>query len=210
MSEFIRLYLEGLIPHFFYLAIFLIVYIETAVIIAFFIPGDTLLFTAGLIVASSPNLNIWSTCLIIAVAAFLGDQTAYQFGRRSGRGYFERRPGLRLLLSRSESFYRRYGSSAIFLSRFYPWFRTLIPFLAGASKMNYLRFLITNSISAFCWAFGITWLGFGANSIPWLKSSSRLIAVFFVTITIGLAFRNYMNNKNSHEDCEARGSHLIS
>lgn len=192
MSEFIMPLIDGMLPHLFYLTIFLVVYIETALIFAFFIPGDTLLFTARLVVATTSQLNIWLTCALISIAAFLGDQTAYQIGRKYGTTFFSRRPSLAGLLVKGEAFYEKYGFSAIMLSRFYPWFRTLIPFLAGASKMNYLRFLSTNALSSAAWGFGITWLGYGANSIPALKDGSRYIAAIFVVITIIFTARNYL------------------
>ena len=87
MSSFIESQIGGLGPAIFYLTLFLIIYLETAVILAFFIPGDTLLFTAGLIVATSSDLNIVTTATIVALAAFLGDQTAYRLGRKFGYGY---------------------------------------------------------------------------------------------------------------------------
>ena len=186
-----------MIPHLFYLTLFIIVYIETALIFAFFIPGDTLLFTAGLVVASTTDLNIWLTCTLISLAAFLGDQTAYQIGRRYGISFFAKRQSLSSLLTKGEAFYAKYGVTAIMLSRFYPWFRTLIPFLAGASKMNYLRFLMSNAGSSVGWGFGITLLGYGANSIPGLKDSSRLIAAFFILLTIAVTVKNYVKSKKN-------------
>ncbi len=177
----------------------MVVYIETALIVAFFIPGDTLLFTAGLVVATSTNLNIWLACTVIALAAFLGDQTAYQIGRKYGTTFFARRASLAGLLIKGEAFYEKYGFSAIMLSRFYPWFRTLIPFLAGASKMNYLRFVLTNALSSAAWGFGITWLGYGANSIPALKDGSRYIAGIFVLITIVFTISNYLRAKKASQ-----------
>lgn len=197
MADSIQPLIDGLLPHLFYLSIFIVVYIETALIFAFFIPGDTLLFTAGLVVATSNELNIWLTCTLITAAAFLGDQTAYQIGRKYGGTFFARRSSFSGLLVKGEAFYEKYGLSAIMLSRFYPWFRTLIPFLAGASKMNYLRFVLTNALSSAIWGFGITWLGYGANSIPALKEGSRYIAAIFILITIFITLRNYFKAKKA-------------
>lgn len=185
MSNFIEQNLTGLLPIIFYVVLFLLVYIETAIIFAFFIPGDTLLFTAGLVVATSMNLNILLTASLIAVAAFLGDQTAYSIGRNRGITYISKRNSVPLshFLHRAEIFYEKYGISTIALSRFYPWFRTLVPFLAGVGKMRYSIFISINALSAAAWGYGITYLGYFANSIPALENSSRMIAAFFIVLT---------------------------
>lgn len=199
MSSFIEQNLTGLLPVIFYLAIFLIVYIETAIIFAFFIPGDTLLFTVGLVVASSGQLNIYLASSLIAFAAFLGDQTAYAIGRKKGLSYITARNsvGLNLLLTRAENFYKQYGVSTIALSRFYPWLRTLTPFLAGVGKMNYSLFVAVNALSAIGWGFGITFLGYFANSIPALENSSRQIAIFFILLTVVVALRHYLHGRRN-------------
>lgn len=185
---------SSLNPSVFYLTLFLIIYLETAVILAFFIPGDTLLFTAGLIVATSANLNILTTATVVALAAFLGDQTAYRLGRRFGYMYItsKNKTSLNGLLSKAELFYEKHGISSMFLARFYPWFRTLIPFLAGVSRMNSVKFGVVNALSAISWSFGITYLGYFANSNPQLKDASRYIAAFFIVLSFALAIKNYL------------------
>jgi membrane-associated protein len=195
MTTFIESQIGGLGPALFYLTLFVIIYLETAVILAFFIPGDTLLFTAGLIVATSTDLNILTTATIVALAAFLGDQTAYRLGRRFGYGYItsKNKNSLNHLLSKAEIFYEKHGISSMFLARFYPWFRTLIPFLAGVSRMNSVKFGVVNLLSAISWGFGITYLGYFANSNPQLKDASRYIAAFFIVLSIALAIKNYLS-----------------
>lgn len=195
MSSFIESQIGGLGPALFYLTLFVIIYLETAVILAFFIPGDTLLFTAGLIVATSADLNILTTATIVALAAFLGDQTAYRLGRRFGYGYITNKnsKSLNQLLGKAEIFYEKHGISSMFLARFYPWFRTLIPFLAGVSRMNPIKFGVVNVLSAISWGFGITYLGYFANSNPQLKDGSRYIAAFFIVLSIALAIKNYLS-----------------
>ena len=200
MSSFIESQIGGLGPAIFYLTLFLIIYLETAVILAFFIPGDTLLFTAGLIVATSSDLNIVTTATIVALAAFLGDQTAYRLGRRFGYGYItnKNKASLNQLVTRAELFYEKHGISSMFLARFYPWFRTLIPFLAGVAKMNAAKFGMVNLLSAVTWGFGITCLGYFANSNPSLKDASRYVAGFFIVLSILLAIKNY-RSRNSEK-----------
>lgn len=199
MSDFIARLFPELSPIVFYLIITGLVFLETAAIFAFFIPGDTLLFTAGLIVAANTDLNIYLTVALISAAAFLGDQTAFAIGRTIGLAFIEKRKSERLnsLVKRAEAFYEKYGISTIALSRFYPWFRTLVPFLAGVGKMNYYKFLAVNVLSATAWGSLITFLGYFANSIPALKSSSHQVAVFFILLTLLIAVRNLVRSRRS-------------
>jgi len=179
----------------FYLVVFAIVYIETAIIFAFFIPGDTLLFTIGTLVALNAELNILISMCLIASAAFLGDQTAYFIGNKSKSFYTGKRPALSKIFKKGEIFYEKHGIAAIALSRFYPWFRTIIPFLAGFNSMNYRKFVFTNFGSAFIWGFGITWLGYIAISNVAIESGSKYIAAFFVTLTVALTSWNIFKNR---------------
>lgn len=201
MSDNIANILNGLLPVAFYMALFVIVYVETAFVFAFFIPGDTLLFSAGLVVAVTSNLNIIFTCLVISIAAFLGDQTAYHFGKKYGIEYItsRKRPHLNTMLEKAEVFYLKHGRSTIFLSRFYPWFRTLAPFLAGIGQMPRKKFISINLLSAFSWGTGITLLGYFANSIEILQNASRWIAAFFILATIFLASRNILRERRLRE-----------
>jgi len=95
------------------------------------------------------------------------------------------------MVKRAETFYEKYGWSAVILARFYPWIRTFMPPIAGLGRMNYYKFLAANALGAALWGIGITMLGFYAASIPALKDSSRFIAGFFVTLTIVLTLKNY-------------------
>jgi membrane-associated protein len=201
MSENIVGILTDITPIIFYATVFFVVYVETAFLFAFFIPGDTLLFSAGLVAAVATDLNIILTCSLISVAAFLGDQTSYAIGRKYGISYITSRNKTHLdsLLNRAEDFYRKHGRATIFLSRFYPWFRTLAPFLAGVGEMRRREFMAVNLISAFSWGAGITLLGYFANSIDALKSSSRYIAAFFICATILLASKNYFEQRQIKE-----------
>ncbi len=206
MNSIISQSLTDLIPTYFYLVIFLIVFIETALVFAFFIPGDTLLFTSGLLIATTPALNIWISLFLISLAAFLGDQVSFLTGKSFGKPLFQRSVKLSTLLRKSENFYGKHGVWAILLARFYPWFRTLIPFLAGASRMNYLKFVTANMLSAIVWGCGITSLGYGANSLPVLNQFSHYIAMFFVILTFAITVRNIRAAKvrSGHQLLEIR------
>ena len=190
-------YLDTSTPFFIYLALAAIVFIETGILIAFFLPGDSILFAAGLVAATRDDTNIIFLVTVIFIAAFLGDQVGYVLGRKYGRAYLEKRSSPRIdrMVTRAEDFYAKYGWSAVILARFYPWIRTFMPPIAGIGKMNYYKFLAANALGALLWGAGITMLGFYAASIPALKGSSRAIATFFITLTIFLTLKNYLRAK---------------
>ena len=193
ISEWVSSLFDSSTPFFIYIALFLIIFIETGVLIAFFLPGDSILFAAGLVAATRSDTNIAILVFLIFLAAFLGDQVGYVLGRKYGRGYLEKRssPRIHAMVRRSENFYAKYGWSAVILARFYPWIRTFMPPIAGLGKMNYYKFLAANALGAALWGVGITLLGFYAASIPALKDSSRYIASFFIILTILITIKNY-------------------
>jgi membrane-associated protein len=184
-------------PLLIYTTLFLFVFIETGILIAFFLPGDSVLFAAGFIAASREDTSITILVTVIFLAAFLGDQVGFVLGRHFGRPYLDKyqAPKLKKMIERAERFYEKYGYSAIILARFYPWIRTIVPPLAGVSRMNYYKFLSANIIGAFLWGVGITMLGYYAASIPILEESSHWIAAFFILLTIALSVRNYIKAK---------------
>ena len=193
ISEWVSSLFDSSTPFFIYITLFLIIFIETGVLIAFFLPGDSILFAAGLVAATRSDTNIAILVFLIFLAAFLGDQVGYVLGRKYGRGYLEKRssPRIHAMVRRSENFYAKYGWSAVILARFYPWIRTFMPPIAGLGKMNYYKFLAANALGAALWGVGITLLGFYAASIPALKDSSRYIASFFIILTILITIKNY-------------------
>jgi membrane-associated protein len=197
IADWVEQYLNASTPFFIYLALGAIVFIETGILIAFFLPGDSILFAAGLVAAAREDTNIVFLVTVIFIAAFLGDQVGYVLGRKYGRSYLERHssPRIERMIARAERFYEKYGWSAVILARFYPWIRTFMPPIAGIGKMNYYKFLAANALGALLWGVGITLLGFYAASIPALKDSSRFIAAFFIVLTIVLTIKNYLRSK---------------
>jgi len=197
ISEWTKSILIDSSPLWIYSILFLFVLIETGILIAFFLPGDSVLFAAGLIAAAREDISILILVTIIFIAAFLGDQLGFVLGRHYGRPYLDKResPRIKKMITRAEKFYEKYGYSAIILARFYPWIRTIVPPVAGISRMNYYKFLSANALGAFLWGVGITSLGYSAASIPALKESSRYIAAFFILLTIALSIRNYFKSK---------------
>ena len=194
IADWLEQSLNASAPLLLYISFALIIFIETGILIAFFLPGDSILFAAGLIAGSRDDVNIAFLVFFIFLAAFIGDQVGYVLGRKYGRSYLERRDSERMkrMVARAEEFYRKYGWSAVILARFYPWIRTFMPPIAGIGKMNYYKFLAANALGAFIWGVGITLLGYYAVSIPALKDSSRFIAGFFIALTIAITVRNYL------------------
>ena len=182
-----------LAPFVFYIVVAGIVFIETGLLVGFFLPGDSILFSAGLVAASQDNINIVILVTAIFLAAFFGDQVGFVLGRVIGRPYLENKKSPRVLrmVANAERFYEQTGWWAVVAARFFPWIRTFVPPIAGAAKMNYYKFLSANFLGALLWGVGITLAGYYAASLPWVKSFSYAIAAFFITASIISAFVNY-------------------
>jgi membrane-associated protein len=190
--------LSPVAPFLFYVVVGGIVFIETALLVGFFLPGDSLLFSAGLVAAVRNDVNIVILVLTVFLAAFIGDQVGYVLGRKIGRPYFQKRNSKRMqkMLLKSERFYEKYGWWSVVIARYIPWVRTFVPPIAGTVKMNYYKFLSANALGAFLWGVGITLAGFYSGSIPWVKDISYGLAFFFISMSIVSAYYNYIKNKN--------------
>jgi membrane-associated protein len=141
-----------------------VVFAESGLLIGFFLPGDSLLFTAGFLTnVEILKINIHLLIVLLFIAAVLGDSVGYAFGRRIGRRLFNR-PNSRLFkqenIQRAEAFYEKYGGKTIILARFIPVVRTFAPVVAGVGKMKYTTFLSYNLIGGALWTGGITYAGF--------------------------------------------------
>lgn len=149
-----------------------VVFAESGLLIGFFLPGDSLLFTTGFLIhAGLLNINIHIAVLIIFLAAVLGDTVGYWFGRKAGPRIFKK-PDARLFkqeyVQRAQAFYEKHGGKTIIIARFIPIVRTFAPIVAGTSRMDYRRFLSFNVIGAFLWAAGVTYIGYGLGA--WFES----------------------------------------
>lgn len=146
------------------LAILFVIYAESGLLIGFFLPGDSLLFTAGVLThAGVLNINIHLFVLLLFIAAVLGDSTGYAFGRRVGRKIFKRPDSFLFRqenIAHAEDFYEKHGGKTIIIARFIPVVRTFAPIVAGVGKMRYKTFLAYNLIGGALWAAGITYLGY--------------------------------------------------
>ena len=169
MDSFFGINIEAFIRAAGLLGVFAIVFAESGLLIGVFLPGDSLLFTAGFL-ASQGYANIWILAIGCFIAAIAGDNVGYFFGRRVGRRFFAYERS-RIFnpknLDRAQQFYERYGASTVLFGRFLAVIRTFTPILAGIGHMPYRRFLIYDLIGAFAWGVGLTLLGyFLGSTIP--------------------------------------------
>ena len=151
-----------LLTSFGYIGLFIIIFAESGLFFGFFLPGDSLLLTAGLF-ASEGNLNLWVLLPLVFVAAVLGDNVGYWFGRKAGPPLFTRPASLlfkpkNLLAARA--FYDQNGGKTMILARFMPFIRTFAPIVAGAVEMHYQSFLMYNALGGLLWGIGVTLAGY--------------------------------------------------
>ena len=165
-----------------------LVFAESGILLGFFLPGDTILFAAGLLSADPDrNLSLPVLIAVVLVAAVAGDAVGYWLGARAGPPLLQGRDGRVLnatTLARAERFYAQYGVLAVVVARWIPWVRTLTPVLAGVARMPYRRFLPANVVGAVCWGAGLLTLGHLAASTPALKHSAVGIAIAVVAASV--------------------------
>ncbi|BFU47794.1 DedA family protein [Krasilnikovia sp. MM14-A1004] len=180
---------QHLITTFGVLGILITVFAESGLLIGFFLPGDSLLFTTGLLIAADTYLHLplWLACLLISIAAIVGDQVGYLIGRRFGGTLF-RRPKSRLFtpqhLARSREFFRHHGARSIVLARFVPIVRTFTPIVAGASDMPYRSFVLYNVVGGVAWSCGVTLLGALLGRVAFVRSHIELILAGIVAVSL--------------------------
>ena len=187
-----------------YIGLFAIIFAESGLFIGFFLPGDSLLFTAGFL-ASQGFLNIWILAPLTFLAAILGDNFGYAFGKKVGPAIFKREDS-RLFhkdhLERAKIFYEKHGAKTLVLARFLPVVRTFAPILAGVGQMHYRTFFFYNVFGGFLWAIGMIWLGyFLGATIPGVDK--YLIPIILAIIVLSalptlihiIKNREYINKK---------------
>ncbi|MBT0772656.1 DedA family protein [Kineosporia sp. J2-2] len=169
-----------------YLVVFALVFVESGLLVGFFLPGDSVLFAAGLLAAEQgSDLNLALLAGGTAVAAVAGDAVGYWTGRRLGRPWLLRRAGKNAdRVHRAEAFYERWGSLAVIIARFIPWVRTFTPIIAGIGRMPYPRFFVANVAGALIWGSGMILLGYAAHNVPWVKWAAYVIAAVAITATV--------------------------
>jgi membrane-associated protein len=184
-------------PIFVYLLAGGIVFAQAAFLPAFFLPGSSVLFSAGLVASTGKDVSIFNITLVIFLAAAIGNQVGYALGRKIGRPLLDRHngPKIQKIVTRSETFYKRNGWWSVFAARFIPWVRTFVPTIAGASKMNYYSFSSANLAGALVWGVGITLAGYYTATLPWVETWTYSIAAFFIVASIISALVDYLRHR---------------
>ena len=169
-----------------YLLLFGVVFAETGLLIGFFLPGDSLMFTVG-VVAGAGSLDIVAINIVLMVAAIAGDTVGYMIGRHTGPRIFSR-PDSRLFrrehLERTRAFYEKHGGKTIIYARFVPIIRTFAPFVAGVGEMNYARFLSFNIFGGIGWVASLTTLGYTLGSWPIVREHFEKVILLIVFVSV--------------------------
>ncbi len=149
-----------------------IIFAETGLLIGFFLPGDTLLVTAGLLSAATGEPPLGWMLLVLSIAAIVGDSTGFAIGRRTGPALYSRKDSRFFKqehLQRARAFYDKWGGITIVLARFVPVVRTFAPMVAGVAGMNYRRFVLFNVVGGIAWIFSMTLVGYFFGQIPFVQ-----------------------------------------
>lgn len=170
-----------------YLALVAIVFTETGLLVGFFLPGDSLLITAGL-VAATGVLDPWGLTVLLSAAAIVGDSVGYAIGYRTGPRIFRKEDSRwfsRRHLVRTQEFYERHGGKTIVLARFIPIIRTFAPVVAGVGRMDYRRFLLYNVLGGIGWVTSMTWAGYLlGQSIPDIGRYIHLVIGVVIVLSV--------------------------
>ena len=180
------------------LGLIAIIFAESGLLLGFFLPGDSLLFTAGLFAAKG-DLNLAVILLGCFIAAVAGDQVGYLFGKRVGPSLFGR-PDSKIFkqkyVAQADAFFQRHGSKTIVLARFVPIVRTFAPILAGVGKMRYRQFIVYNLVGGFVWSFGVILLGYWLGNVAWVKDNIELVLIGIVLISVIPALFEILRHRN--------------
>ncbi|MDD7919861.1 DedA family protein [Actinomycetospora callitridis] len=166
----------------------LIIFAECGLLVGFFLPGDSLLFITGLaVVTGLIDTPLWLVCVLLVVAAFLGNVCGYYIGRKAGPAIFDK-PNSRLFkrenVDRTQAFFDKYGNRAIVLGRFVPIVRTFITVMAGVGRMDAKRFFTFSAIGGVVWAAGVTLLGAALGQIQFVRDNIEMMLILVVLISV--------------------------
>ena len=185
-----------------YLILFLIIFCETGLVVAPFLPGDSLLFVSGAL-ATAGNMYVHTLFMILVAASFLGDNTNYWIGRFFGPRVFSRKGSWLLnpkYLERTQGFYDRHGGKTIIIARFVPIVRTFAPFVAGIGRMIVLRFVMFAFGGAVLWIGSLVYAGYFFGNIPWVKDNLSLVIVGIVVLSILPGIIEYLRRRLATRD----------
>ncbi|MBK7340584.1 MAG: DedA family protein [Saprospiraceae bacterium] len=192
---------------FIYIILFLILFAETGLVIAPFLPGDSLLFAAGALAASG-NMNVWILILVCIAGAILGNQVNYMIGKYIGpRVYSQNFKWIRKQhIDKTHQFYEKHGGKALIIGRFLPFIRTFVPFIAGVGNMEVGKFTFYNIIGALVWVIPIVMVGYLFGNIPFVKEHFSIIVLIILLLSMIPLFAGLitgllsMNKKSDTEE----------
>lgn len=173
-------------PIWVYCPLFFIIFLETGLVVTPFLPGDSLLFTAGIFAADGGGLNIWVLLISMWVAAILGNTSNYWIGRGFGHAIVDSGKVKALTPARMEKthgFFEKWGALAVILTRFFPIIRTIAPFVAGSAKMNFGKFTLYNAIGGVSWVTLFVLLGYFFGGIPFVQTHFEWVIVGIIVIS---------------------------
>ena len=175
--------------------LFLIIFMETGLVVTPFLPGDSLLFAAGALSVTT-SLNIWVLYFLLLIAAILGDTVNYWIGHFIGPKIFEGEYRFikKEYLIRTQRFYDKYGGQAITIGRFVPIVRTFVPFVAGIAKMSYKHFIIYNILGGVLWISFFTWTGYFFGNLPFVKANFHYVVVVIILLSIAPIIYEFVKN----------------
>jgi membrane-associated protein len=199
--------LQELIKQIGYIGIFAVVFAESGLLVGFFLPGDSLLFTAGFLSSQMYDgksiLNVGLVYILCLIAAVAGDSTGYYFGRKTGKRIFSKEDSLlfnKSHIDKAEKFYEKHGGKTIVLARFMPVIRTFAPIVAGAGNMKYSSFIFFNVIGGFIWVTSMVWGGyFLGRVIPDVDKYLLPIILLIVIASVGPGFYHFLKDKSNRD-----------
>jgi membrane-associated protein len=182
-----------------YVILFLIVFCETGLVVTPFLPGDSMLFVAGALAARATNeLDVVILCIVLVVAAIIGDSSNFEIGKIFGEKLFSN-PNSKIFkqeyLHKTHEFYKKYGGKTIILARFVPIVRTFAPFVAGMGRMHYYYFISYNVIGGLAWVLIFTLAGYFVGNVEWVQSNLKLLIVAIILVSILPAVFEVVKNK---------------
>ncbi len=183
-----------------YIVIFLIIFLETGLVVTPFLPGDSLLFGLGALSASGV-FNIWVLYLILLLAAISGDSVNYWIGKRIGPKAYESKSRFinKKNLDKAHRFYEKHGGKAIIISRFVPVVRSFAPFIAGVAEMDYKEFLSFNLIGGVAWISLFLWSGYLFGNIPFIKQNFDLVIILIVVVSLIPVVAEYIKSRKESQ-----------
>jgi membrane-associated protein len=187
-----------------YIVLFIVIFIETGLVVMPFLPGDSLLFTAGLFAASG-DLSLVILLSSLIIAAILGDNINYWIGRKVGLSVFNWKiKGRQLVkesyLEKTEAFFEKRGVAAIIMARFVPIVRTFTPFAAGVGKMNYKKFFLYDVIGGVLWISSMTLAGYFLGGFKWIRENNEKVVLGIVFISVLPMLISFLKSKFSKKD----------